>query len=158
MMGDHMSRGVLSLFVFAAILLTNDQANAAGALAEGIAPGGVVKGYGYGIHVNGADADTARTAALAACQKPPKQLASGAPPDAAQAKARAQCAVVSSFSNKCVAVALDPKDGTPGAGWAVGDTQKQADDEAVARCRNTAGTNRRDFCKIISQLCDGTAK
>jgi hypothetical protein len=56
-----------------------------------------------------------------------------------------------------VAGALDPKNGTPGAGWALGDTQKQADDEALARCRNTAG-DRRDFCKVINQLCDGTAK
>jgi hypothetical protein len=144
--------------VFAAILVVNNRANSAGALAEGIAPGGVAKGYGYGIHVNGPNADTARATALTACQKPPKQLASGAPPDAAQAKARALCAVVATFSNKCVSMALDPKDGTPGAGWAVGDTQKQADDEALVRCRNTADANRRDFCKITSQLCDGTAK
>lgn len=153
-----MSRGVALIIALTVILVASDRANAAGAIAEGIAPGGVSKGYGYGIHVNGTDADTARAAALTACQKPPKQLASGAPPDAAQAKARAQCAVVSTFSNKCVSVALDPKDGTPGAGWAVGDTSKQADDEAISRCRNTAGTSRRDFCKIISQLCDGTAK
>ena len=153
-----MGRGLISLIVFAAILAANDRANAAGAIAEGIAPGGVAKGYGFGIHVNGPNADAARAAALAACQKAPKQLASGAPPDAAQAKARAQCAVVSSFSNKCVAVALDPKDGTPGAGWAVGDTQKQADDESLARCRNTAGADRRGFCKVTNQLCDGTAK
>jgi hypothetical protein len=55
-------------------------------------------------------------------------------------------------------MALDPKDGTPGAGWALGDTQTQADDEALARCRSTAGANRSDFCKIDNQNCDGTAK
>jgi hypothetical protein len=65
--------------------------------------------------------------------------------------------VVTSFSNKCAAVALDPKDGTPGAGWATGDTQTDADEEALARCRSAAGTNRRDFCKVIDRLCDGTA-
>ena len=51
----------------------------------------------------------------------------------------------------------DPKDGTPGVGWATGDTQKDADDEALTRCRTAAG-KRRDFCKVINQLCDGSAK
>jgi hypothetical protein len=153
-----MRRGVVSLFVFAAILVASDRANSAGAIAEGIAPGGVAKGYDVGIRVNQPDMETARTTALAECKKRPDHLVSGAPPDSGEAKARARCEVVSTFSNKCVATALDPKDGTPGAGWAIGDTQKQADDEALARCRNTAGASRRDFCKIISQLCDGTAK
>jgi hypothetical protein len=79
-------------------------------------------------------------------------------PDNAFAKARARCKVISTFSNKCAAMALDPKDGTPGAGWALADTQKQADDEALARCRSTAGANRSDFCKIDNRKCDGTAK
>jgi len=77
--------------------------------------------------------------------------------NAGQAKARARCEVVATFSNKCAATAFDAKDGTPGAGWAVGDTGKQAADEALARCRSTAGT-RRDFCKANDPICDGTAK
>jgi uncharacterized protein DUF4189 len=153
-----MSRGVVSLFVFAAILLTSDRANAAGALAEGIAPGGIVRGYAFGVSFNEPNSDVARTKALAACKKGPEQLASGSAPDSNFAKARAQCKVVGTFSDKCAALALDPKDGTPGVGWAVGDTQKQAADEALARCRSTAGASRRDFCKIDNQKCDGTAK
>jgi hypothetical protein len=153
-----MSRGALSLLALAFILTTNDRANSTGAVAEGIAPGGVAKGYSYAINGNSLNADAAGAAALAACKKGPDQLASGASPNASFAKARARCAVVFTFTNKCAATALDPKDGTPGAGWAIGDTQKQADDEALARCRSTAGADRRDFCKVITQKCDGTAK
>jgi hypothetical protein len=154
-----MSRGIIvSLFALAAILVANDRACSAGAVAEGISPRGVIHGYAYAINGNSPNAEAAGAAALAACKKGPEQLASGTRPDASFAKAQARCAVVSTFSNKCAAAALDPKDGTPGAGWAIGDTQKQADDEALARCRSTAGADRRDFCKVITQKCDGTAK
>jgi hypothetical protein len=154
-----MSRGIIvSLCALAAILAASDRANSTGAIAEGIAPGGVARGYSYAINGNSANADAAGASALAACKKGPEQLASGSRPDANFAKAQARCAVVTTFTNKCAATALDPKDGTPGAGWAIGDTQKQADDEALARCRSTAGADRRDFCKVITQKCDGTAK
>jgi Domain of unknown function (DUF4189) len=154
-----MKRGiVVSLLALAAIFMVNNRANSDGAIAEGIAPGGVSRGYGISIRANRSTADVARADALAGCKKGPTQVASGAAPNSGQAKARAQCTVVATFSNKCAAVALDPKDGTPGVGWATGDTQKQADDEALARCRSVAGANRRDFCKISDRICDGTAK
>jgi hypothetical protein len=141
-----MSRGVVLLFAFVVILVLNDRANAAGAVAVGIAPGGVIKGYGYGFQGNSPNMDEAKAKALGACKTSPSNPAT-----------QARCKVVATFTNKCVAGALDPKNGTPGAGWALGDTQKQADDEALARCRSTAG-DRREFCKVINQLCDGTAK
>jgi hypothetical protein len=153
-----MGRGVVSLLAFAAILVAGDRANSAGAVAEGIAPGGVIRGYAFAISANDPNGDAAGASALGACKKGPERLASGSMPDNNFAKARARCKVVSTFSNKCAAVALDPKDGTPGAGWAVGDTQNQADDEALARCRSTAGANRGDFCKVTNRKCDGTAK
>jgi hypothetical protein len=154
-----MRRGkVVSLLALATILMAHNRANSDGAIAEGIAPGGVVKGYGISMRVDRPDRDTARADALAGCRKGPEKTAAGAALDNGQAKARARCEVVTTFSNKCAAVALDPKDGTPGAGWATGDTQKDADEEALARCRSAAGAGRRDFCKVIDRLCDGTAK
>jgi hypothetical protein len=149
---------VISLLALAAVLVGNDRANADGAIAEGIAPGGPAKGYGIALRVNRPNADVARADALAGCKKAPEHVASGAKPDSGQAKARARCEVVTTFVNKCAALALDPKDGTPGVGWALGDTQKQAGDEALARCRSTAGADRRDFCKVDNQICDGSAK
>jgi len=149
---------VVSLLILAAVFLENDRANSEGAIAEGIAPGGIAKGYGISIRVDRPDRDTARSDALAGCRKGPEKTAAGAALDDGNAKARARCEVITSFSNKCAAVALDPKDGTPGAGWATGNTQKEADEEAIARCRSAAGASRRDFCKVIDRLCDGTAK
>jgi hypothetical protein len=150
-------RGTVALLAFAAVFIANNRANSEGAIAEGIAPGGAAKGYGISIRVDRPDRDAARTDALAGCRKGPEKTAAGAALDSGNAKARARCEVVASFRNKCAAVALDPKDGTPGVGWATGDTQKDADDEALARCRTAAGS-RRDFCKVINRLCDGSAK
>lgn len=143
---------------FAAILLAAGQARSAGAIAEGIAKGGVAKGYEIAYAVNQTSAELASANALAHCKKGEERLASGRQPDTANSRARARCAVVVSFENKCLAVALDPKDSTPGAGWATAGTQKDADDEALARCRSVAGADRRDFCKVTNQACDGTAK
>jgi uncharacterized protein DUF4189 len=154
-----MRRGVVvSLVAFTAIFMANNRGNSEGAIAEGIAPEGVAKGYGIAIRVDRPDRDVARSDALAGCRKGPEKTVAGAALDSGNAKARARCEVVTSFSNKCAAVAVDPKDGTPGAGWATGDTQKDADEEALARCRSVAGANRRDFCKVIDRLCDGAAK
>ena len=149
---------VLLLLTLSPVLMANNRASAEGAIAEGIAPGGVGNGYSFSIKVNLPTREAARADALAACKKGPERVASGAVPNDGQARARAKCEVVASFSNKCAALALDPKDGTPGAGWATGDTQKAADDEALARCRSVAGTDRRDFCKVTNRVCDGTAK
>lgn len=146
------------LLTLAATIAVNNRAHSEGAIAEGIAPGGVGKGYAFAIALNKPNSEVARAEALAACRKGPEKVASGAAPNSGQARARARCEVVSSFKNKCVALALDPKDGTPGAGWAAGDTQEEADEQALARCRSVAGDDRRDFCKITNRRCDGTAK
>lgn len=149
---------VVSLLALAAILTAGNRASSEGAIAEGIAPGGIAKGYEISVSANHPTTDDARTAALAGCKKKTEKVASGAAPDSGNARARERCEVVSTFSNKCTALALDPKDGTPGAGWATGDTQARADEEALARCRSTAGASRRDFCKVTNRKCDGTAK
>jgi hypothetical protein len=50
--------------------------------------------------------------------------------------------------------ALDPKDGTPGAGWAIAATKALAEQRAMANCQITAGDSRRDFCRIEESKCD----
>jgi hypothetical protein len=134
-----------------------EQAMAAGAVAVGIAPGGVAQGYADGYQTNAANINTAKALALAQCKKPRANV-SGTPAGSGTLAAKARCEVVATFVDKCFASALDPKDGTPGAGWAIADTQRQADHEALARCRSTAGIDRRAFCKVFSRACDGGKK
>jgi hypothetical protein len=119
-----------------------------GAMAVGIARGGVAKGYATGFALNQPNAKDARTSAVEGCRKQKKS----------NADARSHCEAVIAFKNKCVASALDPKDGTPGAGWGVGGTQQAADSQALARCRATAGSDRAEFCEVTDRHCDGTAK
>ncbi len=120
-----------------------------GALAIGIPPGGIVKGFAGGHSLNAKDMPSARDGAVNGCHKS----------TGASAAAQNACAVVASFKDECYAIALDPKDGTPGAGWAIAETQTLADEEALQQCRNTAG-DRAKFCEVPSTNhgCDGTAK
>ena len=61
------------------------------------------------------------------------------------ADARSGCEVVVTFRNKCVASAVDPQSGTPGAGWGIGGSQQSADSQALARCRAKATTARHAY-------------
>lgn len=147
---------LLAVSLYAAGFLRPAAVIAEGALAVGIAPRGPDKGYATGHIVNEPDKDTAQARALSSCRN--SYMASGEQVDQGMHDARTRCEVVATFRDKCLAVALDPKDGVPGSGWAIGDTQKDADDEALSRCRITAGSGRRGFCKVFDRKCDGTAK
>jgi Domain of unknown function (DUF4189) len=68
------------------------------------------------------------------------------------------CKVVATFENKCVAVAIDPQERTPGFGWAVADTEQASKSNALSKCRARAGPTRRDACEITDSYCDGSAK
>jgi hypothetical protein len=131
-------------------MLQSEPGFAAGAVAIGIPPGGIAKGFAGGHGINQPDMQAARTAAIDGCHK-----STGASDAAKKA-----CGVVASFKDECYAIALDPKDGTPGAGWAIAETQTLADDEAVQQCRNTSTADRQKFCEVPSTNhgCDGTAK
>jgi uncharacterized protein DUF4189 len=123
-------------------------AGAEGAMAVGIARGGVAKGYATGFAVNQPTVKAARTKAVEQCRRT----------KSSNADARAGCEVVVTFHNKCVASAVDPQSGTPGAGWGIGESQKAADSQALARCRAKAGSDRAEFCEITDRDCDGTGK
>jgi len=135
---------VLALAISFAIT-ASDVAKAEGALAVGIARGGIAKGYATGFAVNQPTVKAARTNAVEQCKRT----------KSSNADAKSGCEVVVTFHNKCVASAVDPQDGTPGAGWGVGGSQDAADGQALARCRAKAGAERAEFCKVTDRDCDG---
>lgn len=105
-------------------------------------------GYSSGISYNFKTSREAEDRALQECQTTPD-----APP-----QTKKLCRVIQSFENQCVAVALDPKAGTPGAGWALGETIALARSNALQRCEETAGSDRRGECRVTAEGCDGRAK
>src|SRR5215468_8437501 len=123
-------------------------AKAEGAMAVGIARGGIAKGYATGFAANQPTVKAARANAVEQCRRMKNS----------NADARSGCEVVVTFHNKCVASAIDPESGTPGAGWGIGGSQKTADSQALARCRVKAGSGRAEFCQITDRVCDGDAK
>jgi hypothetical protein len=120
-------------------------AGAEGAMAVGIARGGIAKGYATGFAVNQPSVKAARSNAVEQCRKT----------KSSNADAKSGCEVVVTFRNKCVASAVDPQSGTPGAGWGIGGSQQLADSQALARCRAKAGTERAEFCEVTDRFCDG---
>ncbi len=122
-----------------------DAASAEGAMAVGIARGGIARGYATGFAINQPTVKAARTNAVEQCRRT----------RTSNKDARSGCEVVVTFRNKCVASAVDPQNGTPGAGWGLGNTQEDADSQALARCRAKAGPERAEFCEVTDRYCDG---
>jgi hypothetical protein len=122
---------------------------AEGALAIGL-PANVSKdGFAYAYHIGKDSAEESRRPALKTCREPSPVKS---------AAARALCAVIASFHDQCVAVAEDPQAGTPGVGWAIADSLRDAESEALAKCEATAGPGRRAACLVDHSQCDGTAQ
>jgi hypothetical protein len=69
----------------------------------------------------------------------------------------ALCKIIDHFDNRCLATSLDPKAGTPGWGWAIADTARQANDQALEMCRQSAGGDRAPYCVVSQSVCDGNA-
>lgn len=119
-------------------------ARADGALAVGLPESGAQDGFSYGYAV-GYEAGEAEAQAMGSCRKN-----SGG----AERAVLRLCRIVETFQGRCVAVAMDPKDGTPGVGWAVDDDETAAQAAAIAACHETAGEGRRLFCRIDASACD----
>jgi hypothetical protein len=134
----------LPLILLGFVGMESSPATAAGALAIGepahVEKRGLAIGTAYNYHTK----NEAEQGALKRCKSFPD-----APPDV-----HALCKVLKAFENQCVSVAIDPKAGTPGFGWAVMDKANQSDEAALNNCRKIAGKGRADFCKIISSECD----
>ena len=129
----------LLIVLFAAGFLYPDSGSAEGALAIGQPPNIVKDGYAFGIAWNYSTKEEAASNALEKCRNTKSE------------GSRVLCKVVRSFTHECAVVAMDPKDGTPGAGWAIEATQEKAEENALAECRATAGPSRRQFCAIVSK-------
>jgi Domain of unknown function (DUF4189) len=136
-----------------AVIATSQRSLADGAVAIGLPSNVARDGFAVGHQVNAPDLETARKGAVAGCQKS----------IGASDKTKTLCKVVATFQNQCFAVAIDPKDGTPGVGWAIEENSALAEKEAVAQCRTTAGADREQFCVVMRDKgknvdCDGNAK
>src|SRR5262249_39544091 len=110
--------------LLAGALSGTDPARADAALAVGqppdVARDGLAVGWAVGYARRGA----------AEREAPGPGRESGAPPPATLEA----CRVVEAFSDRCLAVALDPDSGTTGVGWAVHRNRDWAEDMALERC------------------------
>jgi lipoprotein NlpI len=131
---------------FTAGILWSHFAAAEGALAVGLPPDVVKGGFASGYSYNAKTMDDARTTAMDYCHKAPTNE-----------KARSLCKVIETFSNRCVAVTMDPKAGTPGVGWGIADDIRAAERLALSKCEATAGPARRAACVVTESNCDGQA-
>jgi hypothetical protein len=138
-------RAAASLACLAAVCGTSPAAHAFGALAVGMTGSVAKDGIAMGTAFNHDTADAANDLALGNCRKWKEK---GAP------KAAEVCRVIATFQKECYAIALDPKPGTPGAGWAIAVDKDTASERALAHCRLTAGSDREKFCEVTESNCD----
>lgn len=146
-------RNAASAVVLLAAMFQPCPSIADGALAVGVPDDVAQDGFASGFRLNVVNMDAARNYAMADCLRSV----------GASDKVKLLCKVVATFRNKCVAIAIDSKSGSPGVGWAIAESQKMADKQAIDQCRTTAGPDRRDFCVVmqdrgVSRGCDGNAK
>jgi hypothetical protein len=134
---------------FCAVMWSNSGA-ADGALAVGLPPDVVKGGFTYGYSTGYADVNQAEAHALDSCRTTKDA--------STNAKLRSLCKVIQDFTNRCVAVAMDPQAGTPGVGWSVADDLHTAEAQALGKCEDTAGPGRRAACVVDHSKCDGSAK
>jgi Domain of unknown function (DUF4189) len=123
---------------------------AAGALAVALPPDVAKGGFSYGYANDKADDETAAVRALDLCRT--TKDATNDP------KLRSLCKVIENYSDKCVAVAMDPATGTPGVGWAIALDKRSAEHDALVKCEATAGQGRAAACEISHSDCDGSAQ
>jgi hypothetical protein len=95
--------------------------------------------------VDYASRDAAEKEALGRCR---------ASPDAPQA-AREACRIVETFSDRCLAVAVDPEPGTTGFGWNVDKKRDWAEEDAMDKCAESSLPKRRGSCRVALVRCDG---
>ena len=119
---------------------------AGGALAIALPPDVVKTGFSYGSAYNYPSKEEAGKRALERCR------------DTKSDVRKKLCKVIQTFENQCVAVAMDPADGTPGVSWSIMNDLRAAEADALAKCEATDGAGRRAACKVHNSGCDGTAK
>ncbi len=140
------------LLVAYATSAISKRAIAEGALAVGLPKDVAADGFSYGASSNYGSVEAARANAMEHCKS--GRLG----PDSGAVTAKRLCRIVETFRDKCVSIAMDPEDATPGVGWGIGDTKNAADRLAIENCMITAGASRRNFCQVSHSRCDGSAK
>jgi hypothetical protein len=138
---------LLIALVTAGACLSPQPGSADGAVAVGMPTDVAAEGFAFGYAINKSSVDQARAEALASCKKPAQGV---------DKRAQALCGLAMFFRNQCFAVAMDPKDATPGVGWAVASDKATATRDAMANCRATAGADRQGACEISRAECDGS--
>jgi hypothetical protein len=123
--------------------------SADGALAVGVPADVAKEGFAYGFALNRPSAEDAERNALSACRQEHPSI---------DKRAQALCKVVHTFKNQCFAVAMDPKDETPGVGWALAADPQAARKDALDKCMQTAGADRKEFCEVTHAGCDGPGR
>lgn len=119
-------------------------AHAAGALAVGMVNGDRSQGTAVGWSINYPNEGEAKYAATVFCLE-----------QTAPAEARVGCRVVTTFNNRCVAVAWDPG-GKPGWGWSVNADKSRAQRDALTECSAKAGTTANGCKVVLESQCDTT--
>ena len=123
------------------VIAGGQSANAEGAVAIGmdndVAAHGVAMGEGHNYQT----IDEAEARALQECRARPNGPTQ-------------YCHVVAHFHHQWLAFSLDPAAGTPGVGWAIGDTQSAAEGQALAQCQATSPDNRKPYCEVSSTSQD----
>ena len=144
-------RKIIAVNALGGLALADDRCFVAGCrqwrLAVGTTSNVVKDGVAFGTAINYQTEAEARTAALENCKK-----FKGAP------LAAARCQLVGAFKSECYGIAMDPKAGTPGAGWAIAATKTMAEQRAIDNCKETAGSDRREFCEVAEAKCDDVKK
>jgi Domain of unknown function (DUF4189) len=151
--GALMRAVILSALGIASILgqgLFASHGSAEGALSVALPPNVARNGFSYGYSSNQSDAATAAASALKKCQETKDAKKNE--------RLRSLCKVIQNFRDQCVAVAMDPANGTPGVGWAVADDIREAERQALHHCEQTAGPGRAAACVIDHSKCDGKAQ
>lgn len=138
----------LGFLVLAMGAIAANQCSAAGATALAMPADIATDGVYIYSAVNFDTVAEAKESAMAGCRR------------GANSTIRSLCKIVATFSNQCVAQALDPQNGTPGFGWALAEDSVSAKRQAIDNCRDTAGASRRNACIVNdrSLWCDGRAK
>jgi hypothetical protein len=143
---NRIASSIIMATSFTTVIFWSHSVAAEGALAIGLPSNVAKEGYASGYSYNAKTREAAQALALDYCHKAPTTQ-----------KARSLCKVIETFSNRCVAVSMDPKASTPGAGWGIGDDLRAAERQALARCEATAGPGRRGACVVSNSHCDGQA-
>ncbi len=129
---------------FAAAFITAAPASAHGVIAIGrpasIAQQGLAIGYSWNFPTS-ADATADAMKQCSTFKDAPDST-------------RALCKTNADFTGKCLAIAMDPRPGTEGFGWAVAVKQIDASTTALQDCKRIDGADNADACVVQVEQCD----